>query len=143
MLDALGIVSVEKDGFEADDLIATLATLAEAEGFDVLICTGDRDAYQLIDDHVTVLYPRKGVSDLVRTTPQVVRDKYGLEPAQYPDYAAIRGDPSDNLPNIPGVGRRPRLGGSPSTARSTNWSSTSTRSRARPVTCCALGWRRS
>ena len=106
VLDALGIVSVEKDGFEADDLIATLATLAEAEGFDVLICTGDRDAYQLIDDHVTVLYPRKGVSDLVRTTPQVVRDKYGLEPAQYPDYAAIRGDPSDNLPNIPGVGEK-------------------------------------
>jgi DNA polymerase-1 len=106
VLDALGIVSVEKDGFEADDLIATLATLAEAEGFDVLICTGDRDAYQLIDDHVTVLYPRKGVSDLVRTTPEVVRDKYGLEPAQYPDYAAIRGDPSDNLPNIPGVGEK-------------------------------------
>ena len=108
VLDALGIVSVEKDGFEADDLIATLATLAEAEGFDVLICTGDRDAYQLIDDHVTVLYPRKGVSDLVRTTPEVVRDKYGLEPAQYPDYAAIRGDPSDNLPNIPGVGGEDR-----------------------------------
>jgi DNA polymerase I len=106
VLDALGIVSVEKDGYEADDLIATLATLAETEGFDVLICTGDRDAYQLIDDHVTVLYPRKGVSDLVRTTPEVVRDKYGLEPAQYPDYAAIRGDPSDNLPNIPGVGEK-------------------------------------
>ncbi|HEX2361601.1 MAG TPA: DNA polymerase I [Jiangellaceae bacterium] len=106
VLDALGIVSVEKDGYEADDVIATLATLAEADGFDVLICTGDRDAYQLIDDHVTVLYPRKGVSDLVRTTPEVVRDKYGLEPAQYPDYAAIRGDPSDNLPNIPGVGEK-------------------------------------
>jgi DNA polymerase-1 len=106
VLDALGIVSVEKDGYEADDLIATLATLADSEGFDVLICTGDRDVYQLIDDHVTVLYPRKGVSDLVRTTPEVVRDKYGLEPAQYPDYAAIRGDPSDNLPNIPGVGEK-------------------------------------
>jgi DNA polymerase-1 len=106
VLDALGIVSVEKDGYEADDLIATLTTLAEVEGFDVLICTGDRDAYQLVDDHVTVLYPRKGVSDLVRTTPQVVREKYGLDPAQYPDYAAIRGDPSDNLPNIPGVGEK-------------------------------------
>jgi DNA polymerase-1 len=106
VLDALGIVSVEKDGYEADDVIATLTSLAGAEGFDVLICTGDRDAYQLIDDHVTVLYPRKGVSDLVRTTPEVVRDKYGLEPAQYPDYAAIRGDPSDNLPNIPGVGEK-------------------------------------
>jgi DNA polymerase I len=106
VLDALGIVSVEKDGYEADDVIATLTSLAEAEGFDVLICTGDRDAYQLVDDHVTVLYPRKGVSDLVRTTPEVVREKYGLEPAQYPDYAAIRGDPSDNLPNIPGVGEK-------------------------------------
>jgi DNA polymerase I len=106
VLDALGIVSVEKDGFEADDVIATLTTLAEAEGFDVLICTGDRDAYQLVDDRVTVLYPRRGVSDLVRTTPEVVRDKYGLDPAQYPDYAAIRGDPSDNLPNIPGVGEK-------------------------------------
>ena len=106
VLDALGIVSVEKDGYEADDVIATLATLAEAEGFDVLICTGDRDTYQLIDEHVTVLYPRRGVSDLTRTTPEVVREKYGLEPAQYPDYAAIRGDPSDNLPNISGVGEK-------------------------------------
>ena len=106
VLAALRIETVEKAGYEADDVIATLTTRAEADGFDVLICTGDRDAYQLVSDHVTVLYPRKGVSDLVRTTPEVLQEKYGLTPAQYPDYAALRGDPSDNLPNIPGVGEK-------------------------------------
>ncbi|MGH8773649.1 MAG: 5'-3' exonuclease, partial [Jiangellaceae bacterium] len=106
VLAALGVPSIEKDGYEADDVIATLTTRAEAEGFDVLICTGDRDAYQLVGDHVTVLYPRRGVSDLVRTTPEVLQEKYGLTPSQYPDYAALRGDPSDNLPNIPGVGEK-------------------------------------
>ena len=73
---------------------------------DVLICTGDRDALQLVTDHVTVLYPRKGVSDLTRFTPEEVEAKYGLTPAQYPDFAALRGDPSDNLPGIPGVGEK-------------------------------------
>ena len=106
VLAALGIATLEKDGYEADDVIATLTSRAEAEGLDVLICTGDRDAYQLVSEHVTVLYPRKGVSDLVRTTPDVLQEKYGLTPAQYPDYAALRGDPSDNLPNIPGVGEK-------------------------------------
>ncbi|HEU0214554.1 MAG TPA: 5'-3' exonuclease H3TH domain-containing protein, partial [Jiangellaceae bacterium] len=106
VLAALQIETVEKEGYEADDVIATLTSRAEADGFDVLICTGDRDAYQLVSDHVTVLYPRKGVSDLVRTTPEVLQEKYGLTPAQYPDYAALRGDPSDNLPNIPGVGEK-------------------------------------
>jgi DNA polymerase-1 len=106
VLDALSIPYVEAEGFEADDLIATLATQAEAAGFDVLIITGDRDAYQLVDQAVTVLYPVKGVSDLARMTPEAVEAKYGLTPAQYPDYAALRGDPSDNLPNIPGVGEK-------------------------------------
>ena len=106
VLGALRIPWVEKDGYEADDVIATLTARAEAEGFDVFICTGDRDAYQLVGDHVTVLYPRRGVSDLVRTTPEVLQEKYGLTPEQYPDYAALRGDPSDNLPNIPGVGEK-------------------------------------
>ena len=73
---------------------------------DVLICTGDRDALQLVNDHVTVLYPRRGVSEMTRFTPDAVQDKYGLTPAQYPDFAALRGDPSDNLPNIPGVGEK-------------------------------------
>jgi len=106
VLGALRIPWVEKDGYEADDVIATLTARAQAEGFDVFICTGDRDAYQLVGDHVTVLYPRRGVSDLVRTTPEVLQEKYGLTPEQYPDYAALRGDPSDNLPNIPGVGEK-------------------------------------
>ncbi len=82
VLAALHIPSIEKDGYEADDIIATLATRAEAEGLDVLICTGDRDAFQLVSDRVTVLYPRRGVSDLSRMTPDAVREKYGLSPAQ-------------------------------------------------------------
>ena len=72
----------------------------------MLICTGDRDALQLVNDQVTVLYPRRGVSDLTRFTPEEVDEKYGLTPAQYPDFAALRGDPSDNLPSIPGVGEK-------------------------------------
>jgi DNA polymerase-1 len=106
VLTALNIPYVEVEGFEADDLIATLTTQAVAAGFDVLIITGDRDAYQLVGEHVTVLYPKKGVSDLARMTPVAVEEKYGLTPAQYPDYAALRGDPSDNLPSIPGVGEK-------------------------------------
>ncbi|WP_216843308.1 DNA polymerase I [Phytoactinopolyspora alkaliphila] len=106
VLTALRIPYVEKDGFEADDVIATLATQAEAQGVDVFICTGDRDAFQLVSDHVTVLYPKRGVSDLARMTTAAVQEKYGLTPAQYPDFAALRGDPSDNLPNIPSVGEK-------------------------------------
>jgi len=104
VLDALNIPFVELDGYEADDVIATVSRQAEADGLDVLICSGDRDAFQLINDRVTVLYPRRGVSDLIRMTPAAVADKYGLSPEQYPDFAALRGDPSDNLPKIPGVG---------------------------------------
>lgn len=106
MLDAMHAVRFAVDGFEADDVIATLATQAEAAGFDVLIVTGDRDSFQLITDHVTVLYPTKGVSELTRFTPEKVVEKYGLTPSQYPDFAALRGDPSDNLPGIPGVGEK-------------------------------------
>jgi DNA polymerase-1 len=106
VLSALRIQSLEVEGYEADDVIATITTRAEREGFDVLICTGDRDALQLVSDHVTVLYPRKGVSDMWRFDPASMREKYGLSPAQYPDFAALRGDPSDNLPNIPSVGEK-------------------------------------
>ncbi len=106
MLDAMHAVRFAVDGFEADDVIATLATQAEAAGFEVLIVTGDRDSFQLITDHVTVLYPTKGVSELTRFTPEKVEEKYGLTPSQYPDFAALRGDPSDNLPGIPGVGEK-------------------------------------
>lgn len=104
ILDALRIQTFEKDGFEADDIIGTLATRAESAGMDVLICTGDRDALQLVTDKTTVLYPRKGVSDLARMTPTAVQDKYGVMPANYPDIAAMVGETSDNLPGVPGVG---------------------------------------
>ncbi|OEJ38561.1 DNA polymerase I [Streptomyces agglomeratus] len=106
LLDTMNAERFAVDGFEADDVIATLATQAEAAGFDVLIVTGDRDSFQLVSDHVTVLYPTKGVSELTRFTPQKVAEKYGLTPSQYPDFAALRGDPSDNLPGIPGVGEK-------------------------------------
>jgi len=106
LLGALHVPVFRKEGSEADDLIATLATQAAAEGFDVGIVTGDRDALQLVTDQVTVLYPRKGVADLVRFTPEAVQEKYELTPQQYPDFAALRGDPSDNLPSIPGVGEK-------------------------------------
>ncbi|MEU1347106.1 DNA polymerase I [Streptomyces sp. NPDC005795] len=106
LLDAMRADRFAVDGFEADDVIATLATQAEAAGFEVLIVTGDRDSFQLITDNVTVLYPTKGVSELTRFTPAKVEEKYGLTPRQYPDFAALRGDPSDNLPGIPGVGEK-------------------------------------
>jgi DNA polymerase I len=106
VLAALGITVLAEPGFEADDLIATLTTQAEKEGYQVLVVTGDRDSLQLVSDDVTVLYPRKGVSELTRFTPAAVVEKYGLTPEQYPDFAALRGDPSDNLPGIPGVGEK-------------------------------------
>ncbi len=106
VLAALNVPVVTAEGFEADDVIATLTVQAEREGYDVEIITGDRDAFQLVSDHVTVLYPRRGVSDLALITPDEVQARYGLTPAQYPDFAALRGDPSDNLPSIPGVGEK-------------------------------------
>src|SRR4051794_16124757 len=106
VLEALAIPTVEAAGYEADDVIATLATQAEGDDMDVLIVTGDRDALQLVDDRVTVLMTRRGISDMSRFTPAAVEEKYGLTPTQYPDFAAVRGDPSDNLPSIPGVGEK-------------------------------------
>ena len=106
VLGALGIAVLAEAGYEADDVIATLATQAQAQGYRVLVVSGDRDSLQLVSDDVTVLYPRKGVSELTRFTPEAVVEKYGLTPGQYPDFAALRGDPSDNLPGIPGVGEK-------------------------------------
>ena len=106
LLDVLRIPRLSAPGYEADDVIATLATRAAASGLDVLIVTGDRDALQLVDDKITVLMTRRGISDMTRFTPEAVEEKYGLRPAQYPDFAALRGDPSDNLPGIPGVGEK-------------------------------------
>ncbi|GAA4903537.1 DNA polymerase I [Tessaracoccus lubricantis] len=104
VLGALRIPFVELAGYEADDLIATLSTRAAAEGYDVYIVTGDRDAMQLVNDRVTVLYPRRGVSDLARMTPAAVEEKYLVPPARYPEIAALVGETSDNLPGVPGVG---------------------------------------
>ena len=106
LVKGFGITQFAVEGFEADDIIATLASRAETDGFDVLICTGDRDSFQLVTESITVLYPKRGVSEMARMTPQAVIDKYQMTPTQYPDFAALRGDPSDNLPSIPGVGEK-------------------------------------
>jgi len=104
VLDALRIRHLAKDGYEADDIIATLVTEALAEGMEVLILTGDRDSLQLVTEHSTVLYPMRGVSELARMTPEAVEAKYGVPPHRYPELAAIVGETSDNLPGVPGVG---------------------------------------
>jgi DNA polymerase-1 len=106
LLTAMNIKEFSLEGFEADDLLATISKRAITEGFEVSICTGDRDSFQLVNEKVTVLYPKKGVSEMSRMTPAAVIEKYGLTPEQYPDFAALRGDPSDNLPSIPGVGEK-------------------------------------
>lgn len=104
VLDVLRIKHLDLDGYEADDIIATLSTQAQAADMDVLILTGDRDSLQLVGDRVTVLYPTRGVSELARMTPAAVEDKYGVPPHRYPELAALVGEDSDNLPGIPGVG---------------------------------------
>jgi DNA polymerase-1 len=106
LVTAFGITTFEVEGFEADDIIATIAKQAERENAEVFICTGDRDSFQLVNEKTTVLYPKRGVSDLARMTPQAIQEKYGMYPEQYPDFAALRGDPSDNLPSVPGVGEK-------------------------------------
>jgi DNA polymerase I len=107
VLNALGVPVVELAGYEADDLIATAAEQAVARGDDVVIVTGDRDAYQLVrDPHVKVLYNRRGVSDYSLYDEAGIVERTGVTAAQYPEYAALRGDPSDNLPGVPGVGEK-------------------------------------
>ena len=107
VLDTLGVRSVEAPGFEADDVLATLASQAETEGLEAAIVTGDRDAFQLVAMRgVTVLYPRRGISDHDVYDATAVKERTGVEPADYVAYAALRGDPSDNLPGVPGVGEK-------------------------------------
>jgi len=106
VLAALRVPVLEKEGYEADDIIATLTRQARDSDFEVLISTGDRDALQLVDERTTVLYPVRGVSDLIRMTPAVVEERYGVAPQRYPDLAALVGESSDNLPGIPGVGNK-------------------------------------
>ena len=104
VLDALRIVHLSKENYEADDILATLSTRATTEGFKTLLVSGDRDAMQLVNDQVTVLYPRKGVSDLARMTPEAVEEKYLVPPARYPELAALVGESADHLLGVPGVG---------------------------------------
>jgi len=106
VLAALRIPTVSLEGYEADDVIATLTEQARSTGAQVLISTGDRDAFQLIDDLVTVLYPKRGVSEITRMTPAEVMERYGVPPERYCDLAALVGDKSDNLEGVPGVGAK-------------------------------------
>ncbi|NDI07590.1 MAG: DNA polymerase I [Actinobacteria bacterium] len=106
LVSAFGIQQFEIEGYEADDIIATITKRAEKEKCEVLICTGDRDSFQLINKQTTVLYPKRGVSEMSRMDPDAVLAKYGMSADQYPDFAALRGDPSDNLPSVPGVGEK-------------------------------------
>jgi len=104
MLKALGVSAVDKPNYEADDLLATYARMGREAGMRVLVVSGDRDTIQLVNEDVTLLYPRKGVSDLVEYTPAAVFERYAVDPHQYPDIAALVGETSDNLPGVPGVG---------------------------------------
>ncbi len=104
--DCLRITQVRLPGYEADDVIATLARRAAAAGWEVLVVTGDRDAFQLVGGPIKVVYTRRGISDTVLADTRWVEERYGVTPAQYPDYAALRGDTSDNLPGVPGVGEK-------------------------------------
>jgi DNA polymerase-1 len=106
VLNALQIIQLRREGFEADDIIASLTSQAVADGWDVLIVTGDRDAFQLVGGPVKVLYTRRGISDTVLADETWIEGKYGVSPSQYVEYAALRGDTSDNLPGVPGVGEK-------------------------------------
>lgn len=104
MLEAFGVTYVTKQGYEGDDVIATLATMGEHADYRTYVLSGDRDAFQLIDDDITVLYPGYHFKELKAMTPQAVEDKYHVTPRQYPDLAALRGETADNIPGVPGVG---------------------------------------
>ncbi len=104
VMQAWGIKTIKMPGYEADDILATLAAMGEKAGYEVLLVTGDRDAFQLITDNVFVLYPRKGVSDIPRLDAAAIQEKYFVTPPQYSDLAALVGETADNLPGVPGVG---------------------------------------
>lgn len=104
VLESMNVKYLDKDMFEADDILATWAHTAHTSGMEVLVCSGDRDAFQMVNQNVTVLYPVKGVSELKRYTPDAVEEKYGVRPENYPDLAALTGETADNIPGVPGVG---------------------------------------
>ncbi|AKV55159.1 DNA-directed DNA polymerase I [Bifidobacterium actinocoloniiforme DSM 22766] len=103
-LETLSVRYIEKQGYEGDDIIGTLATMGEDAGYRTLVLSGDRDAFQLADDHVTVLFPGYHFRQLKRMTPEAIQEKYHVSPEVYPDLAALRGEQSDNIPGVPGVG---------------------------------------
>ncbi|PKQ14897.1 MAG: hypothetical protein CVT67_11980 [Actinobacteria bacterium HGW-Actinobacteria-7] len=106
LLGALDVPVVELDGWEGDDILGTLARRGEAAGLEVLLVTGDRDAFQLVSDHVKVVTTRKGITDITVYGPLEVEERYGITPAQVPDYLGLKGDTSDNIPGVPGVGEK-------------------------------------
>jgi len=106
VLDVMQISQLSAPGFEADDIIATLAAQGRKEGWEIIVVTGDRDAFQLSASSTTILYTRRGISDVVEATPAWIEERYGVTPAKYVEYAALRGDSSDNLPGVPGVGEK-------------------------------------
>lgn len=139
VLAALQIPVVEKEGFEADDVIATLACQARDQGMTVLISSGDRDAFQLVDDQITVLYPRKGVSDLARMDPAAIERSTAFRPSSTGTSPRSSARPATTCPASPASARRPPPSGSPRTAAWRALSPAPTRSRARPATACASG----
>ncbi|HEX5631113.1 MAG TPA: 5'-3' exonuclease H3TH domain-containing protein, partial [Acidimicrobiia bacterium] len=104
--DVLRMPQITHPGWEADDIIATVARAAAAAGWDVLVVSGDRDAFQLVNDSIRVYYPLRGITETVIADNAYVTERFGITPQQYPDYAALRGDSSDNLPGVPGVGEK-------------------------------------
>src|SRR5579863_9245578 len=106
VLDVHKIPVYEVEGQEADDVIASLAALAERVGEQTLVVTGDLDLLQIADANTTILTTRRGITDLGRYDPAAVRERFELDPTQLPDYRGLKGDPSDNLPGIPGIGEK-------------------------------------
>jgi DNA polymerase-1 len=106
VLDVMQISQLSAPGFEADDIIATLTAQGRKEGWEIIVVTGDRDAFQLSAPSTTILYTRRGISDVVEATPAWIEERYGVTPEKYVEYAALRGDTSDNLPGVPGVGEK-------------------------------------
>ncbi len=104
LVEAMGFAAAKAPGYEADDFLAATAAAEEARGGETLVATSDRDAFQLVTERTTVLQPVKGVSELARIGPAEVRERYGVEPRQVPDFIALRGDPSDRVPGARGVG---------------------------------------
>ena len=109
LIGLMGIPILEKEGYEADDILGTVGKYCEEHGGEALLVTGDRDSFQLSGPHTTILYTRKGITDTVRVTPEYIRETYGLEPAQLIDVKSLMGDASDNIPGVPGVGEKTAL----------------------------------